>query len=233
MSVLMTMRMAAESEKLEKAAADDPTKLHGIVEYAEGHGLIAHQFWGADGQVMVVDEWETQQDFEQFLAAEDAEIKGVMGAAGVTTEPEVTFWHKLDTRDEVGRGISTPTSATASIGLVRGSFERPDETRPFEDGKGRMDLLTTAGGMVGRGVFEPGWRWSSHVKPIAGTDSCMAAHMGYLVSGRMTVRMDDGQEQSFEAGDLMIASPGHDAWVEGDEPCVVVDWQGVADYAKR
>ncbi|AQA24416.1 hypothetical protein BTZ20_2235 [Rhodococcus sp. MTM3W5.2] len=118
-------------------------------------------------------------------------------------------------------------------GLVRKSFDSPEETRPFEDGKGKIDLVDLDGGSVGRGVFEPGWKWSDHVKPIAKTDSCQAAHVGYCVSGRMVVVMDDGERQEFGPGDVMIAPPGHDAWVVGDEACVLVDWQGFADYAKR
>jgi quercetin dioxygenase-like cupin family protein len=118
-------------------------------------------------------------------------------------------------------------------GLVRKSFDSPEETRPFEDGKGKIDLVDLGGGAVGRGVFEPGWKWSDHVKPIAKTDSCQAAHVGYCVSGRMVVVMDDGEQQEFGPGDVMIAPPGHDAWVVGDEACVLVDWQGFADYAKR
>ena len=118
-------------------------------------------------------------------------------------------------------------------GLVRKSFDSPEETRPFEDGKGKIDLVDLGGGAVGRGVFEPGWKWSDHVKPIAKTDSCQAAHAGYCVSGRMVVVMDDGERQEFGPGDVMIAPPGHDAWVVGDEACVLVDWQGFADYAKR
>jgi quercetin dioxygenase-like cupin family protein/heme-degrading monooxygenase HmoA len=230
MSVLMTMRMHGNGERLEEAAAADPAKLRSITDYAEHHGLISHQFWATDGDIMVVDEWASRQDFENFMRAEDAEIKGVMGSAGVTDQPEVTYWRKLDTHDEVAPGHDTGDTGS---GLRRASFDQPEETRPFEDGMGRMDLLAAGGGLVGRAVFEPGWRWSSHVKPIAGTESCLAAHMGYLVSGQMVVRMDDGQEERFVPGDLMIAPPGHDAWVVGDEACVVIDWQGVADYAKR
>ena len=88
-------------------------------------------------------------------------------------------------------------------------------------------------GAVGRATFLPGWRWSEHVKPIAKTDSCQAAHMGYFISGRMKVVMDDGEEMEFGPGDFAIMAPGHDAWTVGDEPCVVIDWQGFADYAKR
>ncbi|MFD3336423.1 cupin domain-containing protein [Streptomyces sp. NPDC058700] len=117
-------------------------------------------------------------------------------------------------------------------GIVRKSFDSADETRPFEDGKGRLDLITSGNGSVGRAVFEPGWQWSEHVKPIAGTDSCQAAHVGYVVSGRMKVVMDDGESTEFGAGDFMEVTPGHDAWVLGDDACVVVDWSGFGDYAK-
>ncbi|MFD3706393.1 cupin domain-containing protein [Nocardia sp. NPDC058658] len=116
--------------------------------------------------------------------------------------------------------------------LVRMSFDAPEETRPFEQGKGRLDLVNVESGPVGRAVFEPGWRWSEHVKPIAGTDSCLAPHIGYCLSGHLVVQMDDGEKQEYGPGDVMIAPPGHDAWVVGDEPCVVLDWQGYADYAK-
>ncbi len=118
-------------------------------------------------------------------------------------------------------------------GLIQKSFDAPEETRPFEAGKGKLDLLNVESGAVGRAVFEPGWQWSKHVKPIAGTDSCQASHMGYVVSGHMKIVMDDGEEGEFGPGDLMICPPGHDAWIVGDEACVVIDWQGVADYAKR
>ena len=74
-------------------------------------------------------------------------------------------------------------------GLIRKSLESPDETRPFEDGKGQLKLVNLEGGPVGRATFEPGWQWSKHVKPIAGTESCQAAYLGYFVSGRMKVVM--------------------------------------------
>ncbi|MCB8901411.1 MULTISPECIES: cupin domain-containing protein [unclassified Streptomyces] len=117
-------------------------------------------------------------------------------------------------------------------GIVKKSFDAADETRPFEDGKGRLDLVSGKSGAVGRAVFEPGWQWSKHVKPIAGTDSCQASHMGYIVSGRMKVVMDDGETTEYGAGDYMEVQPGHDAWVLGDEACVALDWTGFADYAK-
>lgn len=117
-------------------------------------------------------------------------------------------------------------------GIVRRGFDSADETRRFEDGKGRLDLLNTDSGPVGRAVFEPGWQWSQHIKPIAGTDSCEAAHVGYIVSGRLKVVMDDGDSIEAQPGDFIQVDPGHDAWVLGDEPCVVLDWQGYGDFAK-
>src|SRR5258708_6490812 len=100
-------------------------------------------------------------------------------------------------------------------GLVRKSLDAPEETRSFEGGKGQLELVNLAGGAVGRATFMPGWRWSEHVKRIAGTDSCQAAHMGYFGSGRMKVVMDDGEELEFGAGDFAVMAPGHDAWTLG------------------
>ena len=118
-------------------------------------------------------------------------------------------------------------------GLQSKQFDSPDEVREFQDGKGAVRLVNLDSGPVGLGRFEPGWQWSKHVQPIAGTDSCQAAHMGYFVSGRMKVVMDDGEEMDYGPGDFAVMAPGHDAWVVGEEPCVVIDWQGFADYAKR
>jgi quercetin dioxygenase-like cupin family protein len=117
--------------------------------------------------------------------------------------------------------------------LIRMSLDAPEETRAFEGDMGKLELVNIDTGPVGRATFQPGWRWSEHVKPIAKTESCEAAHMGYYVSGRMRVVMDDGQEAEFGPGDFAVIPPGHDAWVVGEEPCVVIDWQGFADYARR
>jgi quercetin dioxygenase-like cupin family protein len=108
----------------------------------------------------------------------------------------------------------------------------PEETRPFQDDKGYVELVTVSGGPVGRATFQPGWRWSEHVKPIAGTESCQAAHAGYYVSGRMAVRMDNGEELEYGPGDVAVIPAGHDAWIVGGEPCVLIDWAGFGDYAK-
>ena len=108
----------------------------------------------------------------------------------------------------------------------------PDETRQFE-GKGHLDVLDFGDHMVGVATFEPGWKWSANVKPIVKTDSCQAAHLAYCVSGRMKIVHDDGTEAEVGPGDLMHVTPGHDAWVIGNEPCVQVDFMSAANYAKR
>ena len=110
------------------------------------------------------------------------------------------------------------------------TFDSPDETREFPNG--RIELVRIAGGEVGRLVCEPGWRWSDHVKPIAGTDSCQVPHFQYQISGRLAVRMDDGTEFISGPGEVLSIPPGHDAWVVGDEPVVVIDWYGASHYAK-
>ena len=109
------------------------------------------------------------------------------------------------------------------------NFDKPDETRNFQ--KGRMDLVTLGGVTIGRAVFEPGWKWSECVKPIAGTDSCEVAHTGYVISGHLHVVMDDGTEGDAGPGDMFVIAPGHDAWTLGDEACIALDIQGAPNYA--
>ena len=113
----------------------------------------------------------------------------------------------------------------------RKDLNAADETRTFP--KGKADLINIGGGQVGRLTFEPGWRWSEHIAPIAGTDSCQAPHLLYCLSGRMKVEMADGSEGEIGPGDVASIDPDHDAWVVGDEPCVAVDFGGYAQYAKR
>src|SRR3954451_20068873 len=102
-------------------------------------------------------------------------------------------------------------------------FDSPDETRQFE-GNGHADVVELGGLPVSRGTFEPGWKWSTNLKPIAGTDSCQVHHLGYCVSGRMKVTMDDGSEQEIAPGETASIPPGHDAEVVGDEACVWIDF---------
>ena len=110
------------------------------------------------------------------------------------------------------------------------TFQTPDEPRAFPNG--RAEILKIGDGEVGRLVFEPGWRWSNDVKPIAMTNSCEAPHFQYHVSGRLAIRMDDGTEFVAGPGDVTSLPRGHDAWVIGDEPVVTVDWFGASNYAK-
>ena len=120
--------------------------------------------------------------------------------------------------------------APVSGGMQGKSLNSPDETRSFDNGK--MDVVELGNVTVGRATFEPGWRWSEHVKPIAGTDSCQVPHVGYVISGRMAVVMDDGTENEFGPDEALVIPPGHDAWTVGEEPCIVLDFSGADEYAK-
>ena len=110
------------------------------------------------------------------------------------------------------------------------SFGKPDETRDFPNGV--AEILRVGDSDIGRLVLQPGWRWSNDVKPIAGTHTCEAPHFQYHVSGRLGIRMDDGSEFIAGPGDITSLPKGHDAWVVGNEPVVVVDWYGASNYAK-
>ncbi|MGP3926563.1 cupin domain-containing protein [Streptomyces sp. 8N616] len=112
------------------------------------------------------------------------------------------------------------------------TIDKPDERRDFP--RGHLEALHLTGLDFAVATFEPGWRWSESVAPIAGTKSCQVHHNGFIVHGRMRVRMDDGQESEVGPGDVFVASPGHDAWVVGDEPVVAYDFAGqtATEYAK-
>lgn len=111
------------------------------------------------------------------------------------------------------------------------TFAAPDEVREFP--LGRLELVTVDGATIGRAVFQPGWRWATSVQPLAGTPSCEAPHFQYHVSGVLRIRMDDGQEFDCGPGEVSMLPSGHDAWVVGSEPAVVVDFQGMTDYGRR
>ena len=110
------------------------------------------------------------------------------------------------------------------------SFDTPDEVRAFD--KGKLELVKIGGTVIGRATFQPGWKWSESVKPLVKTNSCEAPHFQYHVSGTLRIRMADGTERNCKAGDVSLLPSGHDAWVVGNEPVVVVDFQGMVDYAK-
>jgi hypothetical protein len=109
-------------------------------------------------------------------------------------------------------------------------FETPDETRFFE--KGRLDIVRIGGMTVGRASYEPGWRWSEHVSPIAGTSLCQVEHVGLVISGQAMAAMENGDEVVLSAGSLFyIPKVGHDSWVIGDEPYVSLHFMGAEQYA--
>jgi hypothetical protein len=120
---------------------------------------------------------------------------------------------------------------TDMAGIEQKSFASPDEVRVFE--KGKMELLKLSRGVVGRLTLQPGWRWSEHVRHIAGTELCEAPHFQYHVSGRIGVLMRDGTQIEAGPGEITTLDAGHDAWVIGDEPVVLIDWAGAVDYAKK
>ncbi len=105
--------------------------------------------------------------------------------------------------------------------LTYRNLDSSDDKRSFPHGE--VHLVTLADTTIARATYRPGWRWSTDVKPNTGTGSCQTAHNSYLVSGRFAVQTDDGTQAEFGPGDAMVISPGHDAWVVGDEDCVLID----------
>lgn len=110
------------------------------------------------------------------------------------------------------------------------NFSKPDMIRTCP--KARLELLRLGGATVGRTVFEPGWRWATSVQPILNTKSCKTPHLQFHISGVLRVRMDNGSEFDCLPGDVSWLPPGHDAWVVGDEPAVVVELHGMKDCAE-
>src|SRR5690606_24270905 len=111
------------------------------------------------------------------------------------------------------------------------SLQTPDETREFDHGM--IELVTAGENNAARATLRPGWRWSEHVRPIVGGDSCQVHHTGYCLAGRLGIRMEDGTELVIGAGEVYDIPPGHDGWVVGDESCVMIDWSPAGkDYAE-
>ncbi|TWV45613.1 nuclear transport factor 2 family protein [Streptomyces misionensis] len=147
----------------------------------------------------------------------------------ITAQTSLQEW---DEESGGARPEAAPTAAAEAAERVEHlDFSKPDEVRTF--GHGRAEIFNVGGGVIGRLVLEPGWRWSEDVKPLAGTEWCEAPHFQYHVSGTIRVHMADGTEFDAKAGDLTLLPSGHDAWVIGDETVVVVDWQGAVHYAEK
>jgi quercetin dioxygenase-like cupin family protein len=127
-----------------------------------------------------------------------------------------------------------PAGTRPGVGILRRiklelvNLAVPHQVRTFE--KGRFELYSIGGMTVGRATYEPGWRWSDHVAPIAGTDSCQVEHIGLVVSGEAVAKMDDGREIVMREGDLFAVPPGHDSWVVGDQPYVSLHFLGSEHY---
>ena len=123
----------------------------------------------------------------------------------------------------MSNGMSVDTFAAKS-------HDKPDEVRSPD--KTRVKVVRLPGFTLGRLKMQPGWRWSECIKPVVGTDSCQVSHVGHVVSGRLTVKMNDGSQKSIAAGDSYTIQPGHDAWVEGNEPFVCIEVMSAEQYAK-
>ena len=117
------------------------------------------------------------------------------------------------------------------LDVVLKRFENPDEVRQFE--KGKFEIVTIGGMTIGRATYEPGWKWSEHVSPIAGTPFCEVAHVGMVISGTATAAMKDGQIHELGPGVIFYIPPiAHDSWVVGDEPYVSLHFLGADHYTK-
>jgi hypothetical protein len=117
------------------------------------------------------------------------------------------------------------------MGVIARSFEQAEDTTRFPNG--HEHVVEVSGTPVGLATFQPGWRWSNDVRPLVGTESCPFHHVGYILSGVLHVEPNDGPALDIRGGDVYEIAPGHDAWVAGDEACVILDWGGkVREYAQ-
>jgi hypothetical protein len=148
-----------------------------------------------------------------WLAATGVAIASANNRRSATSEPF----------QEGGEGVTKE--------VILKSFEHPDEARIFE--KGRFEIVRLGGLTIGRAQYEPGWRWSTHVRPLAGTELCEVEHVGMVISGRAVAAMSDGTQIELTAGSLFYIPPiPHDSWVVGDEPYISLHFQGADHYSR-
>lgn len=110
-------------------------------------------------------------------------------------------------------------------------FNKPDEVRNLPNTK--IEVVNFNNVTIMRATFNSGWKWSKDVKPTANTESCQTPHIQYVISGRLMIVMEDGAKTEIGPGDAVVIPPGHDAWVVGSEPCVVIDFAAGKDYGKK
>lgn len=189
---------------------------------------------------------EMEHQVEQVIVSADGTHASYLerrrysdGARAITTslldlrDGRIASQTSLVSRDEPADGVPAEQAEQAApVQRVEHlDFSRPDEVRTFDHG--RAELLYAGGGVVGRLILEPGWRWSKDVKPQAGTEWCEAPHFQYQVSGTVRIQLADGMEFDSNAGDVTVLPSGHDAWVLGDETVVLIDWQGAVYFGEK
>jgi hypothetical protein len=125
---------------------------------------------------------------------------------------------------------TTKQKENTMAGVEVNDFTAPDEVRT--PSQTTVELVKIGGGEIGRYTFQPGWQWSDCIKPVVGTDSCEVEHVGYVVSGSMRIEHEDGTKLDITPGTVYRIAPGHNAHVLGDDPAVVVEFQGAATFAK-
>lgn len=111
------------------------------------------------------------------------------------------------------------------MGVAHKDLGSPDDTMTFDNGQ--VEIVKLGEVTVRRPTFQPGWRWSENVGPIANTDTCQIHHVGYIVSGRLHVATNDGAETDIGPGEAYEIQPGHDGWVAGEEPVISVEFSGI------
>ena len=142
------------------------------------------------------------------------------------------LWRARAARVTSLRRVDAPPAVaqTRDMAVEAKTFDEPDETVTYEHGS--VHIVTVGSMTVGYERAEPGWRWSTHVKPIVGTEWCEFHHAMYVLTGHMRVATRDGETCDIYAGQVVDITPGHDAWVVGEEPVTSIDLQGVVGWAK-